>query len=171
MPDEMADLNVIDLGALDEGSAIANEPVQLAPPKPELHPAGGDTQSWIEPIAKWRDLTEFVVPYIDTSSPWQDVERQRPIFVDAMEKAGQWFGERGGPAPMTITDDAIEVRLYPKTKQIVFFVTGMIRDARGTGLMIRKECGIPYMLTRDQVGFLKATNRWPTTKPVGELVH
>lgn len=177
MPDEMTDMSgLVDAADLD---ALADKLKAPAPasnqPAPELHIAGGHPDAWIEPIAKWRDMTNFVVPYIDTSNPWKDVERVRPIFVDAMEKAGQWFGERGGPAPMNITDEQIEVRLYPKTKQIVFFVKGYLprrgSDGKPSGLMEKKECGIPYMLTREQVGWLKATNRWPTKRPRDESLH
>lgn len=169
--DQMTDMNgLIDAGDLDALTDKMRPPAET-PKAPELHIAGGHPDSWIEPIAKWRDMTNFVVPYVDTSNPWKDVERQRPIFVDAMEKAGQWFGERGGPTPMTITDEQIEVRLYPKTKQIVFFVKGYLPRSGADGVMERKECGVPYMLTRGQVGWLKATNRWPTERPKDEALH
>lgn len=172
--DQMTDM----AGLVDAGDLDALTDKMKAPPQAAPEPVGGGTDGWIEPIAKWRDLTQFVVPYTDTSNPWKEVERQRPMFVDAMEKAGQWFGERGGPIPMTIADDAIEVRLYPYTRlpdgrrapQLWFFVKGMIRDS-ASGLLVAGETGISYMLSREQVGFLKSTNRWPLKRPVGESVH
>lgn len=133
--------------------------------KPAIHPAGGDTMAWVDDLAKWKSLSLFTETYIDTSDPYRHVERQRPIFADAVAKATEWFKERGALFPIVFPDDAIEVRVYPRTYQVVFFFR---RAIAGTA---PRECGIPYMLSNDQVGWLKATNRWPTKKPPGEPVH
>lgn len=128
-------------------------------------PVGGDTVSVVaSDIGTWKSLTNFVVDYEDVSDYWRPKIKKRSIFEDAVAKARQWFEERGAiflhntrPFP----DDAIEVRTYPRTYQVVFFFK---RSVAGTPL----ECCIPYPLSTDMVGWLKATGRWPKT-PEGAL--
>lgn len=130
----------------------------------ELYPAGGDPLHVIEDLDKWKALTNFVTDYIDTSNPWKDVVRQRPIFEDAYQKARAFFLERGALEPCKIPDSAITVQLHPRTHQLVFFFK------RGIGGRGKVECAVPYMLTPDQVGWLKATGRWPD-KAIATLLH
>lgn len=139
MSDEMTDL-----------AAIAADVAQ-----PESHPAGGDIHYIVDDLAKWKSLGNFLVPYIDASNPWKEVERQRPIFDDAVAKATDWFQKNGALLPIRFPDSAIEVHLHPNTHQVVFFFK------RGIGGLGKKECGVPYMLPNDQVGWMKATGRWP----------
>jgi hypothetical protein len=131
-----------------------------------IAPAGGDTVSEVaRDIGLWKSLTNFVVDYEDVSDYWRPKTKQRPIFADAVAKAKTWFEERGAIFPVMgdkpFPDDAIEIRTYPRTYQVVFFFK---RSVAGKPL----ECGIPYPLNTDMVGWLKATGRWPKT-PEGAL--
>lgn len=125
-------------------------------------PAGGDIHYVTDDLQKWKSLANFLVPYIEVQ-PWKDVEKRRPIFDDAVAKATEWFRERGALEPIRFPDNAIEVHLHPLSHQVVFFFKRVIG---GSG---EKECGIPYMLSNDQVGWLKATNRWP--KEADRVTH
>ena len=125
-------------------------------------PAGGDTVSVVaSDIGMWKSLTNFVVDYEDVSDYWRPKIKKRPIFADAEAKAKEWFAKHGAMFPVIFSDDAIEIRTYPRTYQVVFFFK---RTVAGKPL----ECGVPYPLTTDMVGWLKATGRWPKT-PEGAL--
>lgn len=124
-----------------------------------IAPAGGDTVSVVaSDIGAWKSLTNFVVDYEDVSDYWRPKIKKRPIFDDAVAKAREFFEKRGAIFPVIgsnpFSDDAIEIRTYPRTYQVVFFFR---RSVAGKPL----ECGVPYPLTADMVGWLKATGRWP----------
>lgn len=123
-------------------------------------PVGGDTVSEVaSDIGLWKSLTNFLVAYEDVSDYWRPKIRQRPIFADAVAKAKKWFEDQGAIFPNTsrpFQDDAIEIRTYPRTYQVVFLFK---RSVAGKPL----ECGVPYPLSTDMVGWLKATGRWPKT--------
>jgi hypothetical protein len=129
-------------------------------------PVGGDTVSVAaSDVGLWKSLTNFVVAYEDVSDYWRPKIKSRPIFVDAMAKARQWFEERGAIFPNSsrpFQDDAIEVRTYPRTYRVAFFFKRAIAGEP-------KECVIEYPLTTDMVGWLKATGRWPKTPSEGAL--
>ena len=122
-------------------------------------PVGGDTVSVVaDDVGLWKSLTNFVVDYEDVSDYWRPKIRKRPIFADAVAKAKEFFERAGAIFPVVgsnpFPDDAIEVRTYPRTYQVVFLFR---RFVAGKPL----ECGVPYPLTTDMVGWLKATGRWP----------
>jgi hypothetical protein len=128
-------------------------------------PVGGDTVSVVaSDVGMWKSLTNFVVDYEDVSDYWRPKIKQRPIFADAVAKAREFFEKAGAIFPNSsrpFPDDAIEVRTYPRTYQVVFFFK---RSVAGKPL----ECGVPYPMTTDMVGWLKTTGRWPKT-PEGAL--
>lgn len=130
----------------------------------EFHPVGGDPLCVIEDVGKWKALTNFLTDYVDTSNPWKDVIKQRPIFEDAYEKARAWFLAQGALEPLRFPDSAITIQLHPRTHQLVFIF------CRGIGGLGKKECAVPYILSPDQVGWLKATGRWPE-KAIANLLH
>ena len=123
-------------------------------------PVGGDTVSEVaSDIGLWKGLTNFVVAYEDVSDYWRPKIRQRSIFADAVAKAKKFFEDHGAIFPNTsrpFQDDAIEIRTSPRTYQVVFLFK---RSVAGKPL----ECGVPYPLTTDMVGWLKTTGRWPKT--------
>lgn len=131
------------------------------------------TQHWLERVEKWRNMTNFVETYTDTSDYWHPVDRQRPIYEDALQKAGDWFAANGGPRTMRIDDDQVEVRLYENGKQwgfpnneiLVFLVKGRLNN----GDVV--QCPQSYLLSPEQVAHLKLTNRWPTKRRRGEALH
>lgn len=129
-------------------------------------PVGGDTVSVVaSDVGAWKSLTNFVVDYEDVSDYWRPKIKKRPIFADAVAKARDWFEKRGAVFPVIgdnpFADDAIEVRTYPRTYQVVFLFK---RSVAGKPL----ECGVPYALSTDMVGWLKTTGRWPKT-PEGAI--
>ena len=124
-----------------------------------IAPVGGATVSVVaSDIGLWKSLTNFVVDYEDVSDYWRPKWKKRPIFADAVAKAREFFEKHGAILPVIggnpFSDDAIEIRTYPRTYQVVFFFR---RSVAGKSL----ECGVPYPLTTDMVGWLKATGRWP----------
>lgn len=128
-------------------------------------PVGGDTFSVVVPdIGLWKSLTNFTAEYEDVSDYWRPKKKLRPIFADAVahakehfEKKGAIFGNTSRPFP----DDAIEIRLYPRTYRVAFL---FMRSIAGEPHRYAME----YPLTTDMVGWLKATGRWPKT-PEGAL--
>jgi hypothetical protein len=138
-----------------------------APPPPKDVPCGGDEVFFVEPIGRWRDdLRQFTVPFEDPRNAFAPV-LQLPIFQDACEKAGNYFADRGALWPVRITEDSMEIHLHPYsldmfgrlTPQVVFLFK---KEIAGKKI----ECGVPYMLSQEQVGFLKATGRWPNGRSV-----
>lgn len=170
---EMTDLNKVEITEEERAlfQEINRKEQQEAAKSDEPFPCGGDTTFFIEDVAKWKGLTNFLVPYIEVT-PWKDVEKTRPIFEDAYAKAAKWFEDRGALAPVSFPgEDAIEAHLHPNSPhptvpnavapQIVFLFKRRIAG------LARRECAIPYILSPDQVGWLKATGRWPKGSPQG----
>lgn len=122
-------------------------------------PVGGDTVSVVaSDVGAWKSLTNFVVDYEDVSDYWRPKWKKRSMFADAVAKAREWFQKQGAIFPVIgnnpFPDDAIEVRTYPRTYQVVFLFK---RAVAGKPL----ECAVSYPLSTDMVGWLNATNRWP----------
>jgi hypothetical protein len=121
-------------------------------------PVGGDTVSTVaSDIAAWKSLTNFVVDYEDVSDYWRPKIKKRSIFADAVAKAKEFFEKAGAIFPNTsrpFSDDAIEVRTYPRTYRVAFFFKRAVAG-------VPRECVIEYPLSADMVGWLKTTGRWP----------
>lgn len=133
----------------EEIAAQANEvPAELRP-----EPVGGDATFYVDDLAKWKSLTNFVVDYEDTSDYWRPRIKKRSIFMDAVAKAIDYFDKAGCLHPIIFTDDAIEVHAHPKTYRVVFLFK---RSVAGSP----KECAVDYPLTPPMIGWLKATDRW-----------
>lgn len=116
-------------------------------------PVGGDAFFYVDDLAKWKALTNFLVDYEDVSDYWRPKWRKRSIFMDAVAKAAEWFEKNGALAPIRFADDAIEIHVHPKTYVVAFLFK---RAVAGKPL----ECAQTYNLTPDMVGWLKATGRW-----------
>ena len=127
---------------------LGDVPADLLP-----QPVGGDATYYVDDLSKWKALTNFVVDYEDTSDYWRPRLKKRSIFMDAVAKATEFFASLGALAPIAFADDAIEVHAHPKTRQVVFLFKRAVAG-------VPKECAVPYPLTPDMVGWLKATGRW-----------
>lgn len=116
-------------------------------------PVGGDAVFFVEDVAKWKALTNFVVDYEDTSDYWRPRIRQRSMFLDAYANACAYFRSKGALEPIVIPDDAIEVHAHPKTHCVAFLFKRSVAGAL-------HEWAKEYPLTPPMIGWLKATGRW-----------
>ena len=124
-------------------------------------PVGGDVVSEVaSDLSTWKSLTNFVVDYEDVSDYWRPKIKKRSIFAAAVAKAREWFDKQGAIFPNSsrpFSDDAIEIRTYPRTYKVVFFFKRAVAGQP-------RECAIEYPLTADMVGWLKTTGRWPKSE-------
>lgn len=111
----------------------------------------------IAPVGKWEELTGFHVPY-QVPHPFRTIVKERPIFLDALEKAKDAFIAAGAVLPIDISEDDILIQEYPLTGTVVFLFR------RHVGI---REMFVPvkYDLPPAAIAWLKATNRW------SELTH